>query len=385
MPVSANDVYRDFTGLSNVNPWTDAGFRYISTPRFEVNTGGIRPVSGLPVAMFDELFTDDTCICEITIVSNIGSFSDPVGPCIFVNGGAEDGYGYLFECNATALRIRRRDAATGSGTAVGVQFAPAVTLANGDIMTLQYIKSTGELTAYQNGTLLATRTDTTYQADDLSPAVYGSRDNNGGRRVGEFGATGIDLLPTISSVNAGTLLAGSTGNTITFSGAFALSSLSIGGVSATAITEVEPDEFTFSFPALADNTSHPGFGTRTITASNGVDSITLSISYLPQTGYTFQTLAGDLDTTTDASVIKDFDPAAAVTDQIAHRTETTVNADGTGSTTITGAQTAWHWDASTTTIYSYEILTGTLDGGGLTARRLTASGLTARALTAKRL
>lgn len=162
---------------------------------------------------------------------------------------------------------------------------------------------------------------------------------------------------SITSINGGAgVMAGSIGNTITFSSSFALTSLTIGSIAATNISG-STTSWTFDLPAQVDNTTSQTYGLKTCTAGNGSINLTASTAFLPAYGYDYETLTNPIDQTIDG-VVYEFDPAAAANDQIAAPSETIIGTDASGTTTITGKQILYHFSVSTGKVYTYELITG---------------------------
>ncbi|MES1987010.1 MAG: hypothetical protein V4440_03100, partial [Pseudomonadota bacterium] len=188
----------------------------------------------------------------------------------------------------------------------------------------------------------------------------------------------------ISNVNSGNgLKVGSTGNTITFSASFALTSLTIGGVAATNIAGAGTS-WTFDIPLQVDNTTAQSYGSKTVTAGNGSVNLTTTANYLPLNGYTYVTLTAPIDQSING-VVYNFSPAAVVTDQIAFQTPaTTIDTHANGSTTITGTQTLWHWSSTANKAYSFLLITGDTTSG-LGAPLLSIKSLDIKALTIRKM
>lgn len=164
--------------------------------------------------------------------------------------------------------------------------------------------------------------------------------------------TSIDDINTNEQVRVS-----STGNTITTSGLGTLTTLTLGGKSATSISATGGDG-TFSMPAFVDATTYSLLGTVTATAGDGTSTADLSVSLLPTTGWSYVTLSGTLNTT-NTGVLYNFSPAASVGDQIVYETaKGTVDAQGNYEGDFDGTQTMWHIKASDGVTRSYDVITG---------------------------
>lgn len=163
--------------------------------------------------------------------------------------------------------------------------------------------------------------------------------------------------PTLDSINSGTVLVGSTGNTVNTTSMATLISLTVGGKSATSLSATGGDG-TFSMPSFVDGTTYSLMGSVTATANDGVNTADKTITLSPMTGFSYVTLAGTLNTSSTGGLYN-FSPAAVVNDQIVYETANiTYDAQGNITSSFTGTQTAWHIQASTGITRSYSIITG---------------------------
>ncbi len=197
------------------------------------------------------------------------------------------------------------------------------------------------------------------------------------------GAVSLNLGVAISSINSGNgVSAGSTGNTIIFTGSYSLTALTIGNISAVNISG-SGISWTFDLPAIIDNTTSQNFGSKTATASNGATNLTLSTQWLPPTGYSYIEIGSLINQTVTGTVYL-FNPAAAQFDQIATRSpETPETNTSDASTTITGKQTGYHWSLSTNKIYTFDLITGGDNPYALLKQNLTSSSITSATITQK--
>lgn len=172
-----------------------------------------------------------------------------------------------------------------------------------------------------------------------------------------FKASAGSVSATIDDINTTEVVrVSSTGNTISTTGLGALTTLTIGGKSATSISATGGDG-TFSMPAFSDGVAYSLMGTKTATAGDGTNTADLSVSLLPMTGWNYVTLSGTLNTTT-TGVLNSFSPAAVVTDQIVFETaKATVDAQGNILSDYDGTQTMWHIKASDGVTRSYSVIT----------------------------
>lgn len=183
--------------------------------------------------------------------------------------------------------------------------------------------------------------------------------------------TSIDTYPA-------TVRSGDTGVAYTTTGLSTVSSITIGALAATSISDTSGDG-THSIPTLVDGVAHELYGTKTVTITGTGGSPTTTTSFQPLNTQSFVTLSGTLNTT-NTGVLYNFSPAAVVGDQVVYTTATaTVGAQGNLTTDFIGTQTMWHIDAATKTARSYSVVTGTGAGANgvsvsLQAGTPTASG-----------
>ena len=170
-------------------------------------------------------------------------------------------------------------------------------------------------------------------------------------------APSIDTYPAF-------IRSGSTGNAYTTTGLSSVSSITIGTLAATAISDTSGDG-THSVPSLTDGVAHELYGIKTITINGTGGSPTTTALLNPLSTQNYVTLSGTLNTT-NTGVLYNFSPAAVVGDQIVFLTanNTSVDAQGNLTTDLSGTQQMWHIQASTKIARSYDVTTGT---AGLTA------------------
>lgn len=163
-------------------------------------------------------------------------------------------------------------------------------------------------------------------------------------------AVSIDSYPA-------TIRSGSTGNAYTTTGLSAVSSITIGALSATSLSDTAGDG-THSVPSLVDGVAHQLYGTKTVTINGTGGSPTTTTQFSPLSTQSYVTLSGTLNTT-NTGVLYNFSPAAAVGDQIVFDTaKGAVDAQGNYSGDYDGAQTMWHIDATDNVARSYTVTTG---------------------------
>jgi hypothetical protein len=162
---------------------------------------------------------------------------------------------------------------------------------------------------------------------------------------------------TINSYPA-TVRSGDTGVAYTTTGLSAVSSITIGSLAGTSISDTSGDG-THSVPSLTDGVAHELYGTKTVTITGTGGAPTTTTSFQPLSTQSFVTLSGTLNTT-ETGVLYNFSPAASVGDQIVWTTANgTVDAQGNYAGDFEGTQTMWHIDATDNVARSYDVITGT--------------------------
>jgi len=328
-------------------------------------------VTSSPISLYtcDEDSAD--CSFENTLIGGSGSGGNFYPCCVRVN----DINNLIGLRITSANNLELVKYAAGAPTTLGTI---AITgRATGDKIKLSAVGNT--LNAYYNGVLKIGPITETFNNTQTKMGMFGRSST-----INNFisAAESINLGVAISSINGGNgVRSGSTGNTITYTGSFAMSTFALAGISATNISG-SGSSWTFDFPAQVDDTLSQNWGAKTATAGNGSTSLTLATSYLPPAGYSHVTLADPIDQSINGDVYQ-FSPAAVATDQIATLDpETPTSTSATSTTTITGTQTAYHWSSVTGKFYTFELITGDLSlKGKLTYSNLTSSNLTSRAVT----
>lgn len=186
--------------------------------------------------------------------------------------------------------------------------------------------------------------------------------------------------PTISSLTT-TLRSGSSGNTYATTGMASVTSVSIGTLAATSVSDTAGSG-TFAIPALVDETVHELYGTRTVTVSNGTNSPTVTRTFLPAVGWDFVTLGSSINSTV-TGIVYGFSPAAVQNDLLVYDpTKIIPDTSANAEISHTGSQILWHIQASTKIARSYTVITGV--DAGLSAQLTSSSTTTAPLTTALR-
>lgn len=288
MAIEAWDYYLNFNGQANEAPWVE-WTDYENS--FAINTNGLRPNGFVAAsAHYSDVFTS-TPRAGFTITTNISASSDPLGIALFVADGANAGKGYIFWINGGTGSVRRRDTATGTGSNIGSPTTFALpTLTNGDEFWIEY--SGGTITVYHNGVGVATRDDSTYQAEDFVAGVVGDAQNNNGRRIG---AIGIDNLSsqTIDALGDGntTVRVGGT-HSVNTTGLGALTTASTIGGKAISSASAPSGDGTITLAGFVNGETYPAMGTVTCIMTD--DTLSASVNRTLDTipGWQWVTVAG---------------------------------------------------------------------------------------------
>lgn len=185
--------------------------------------------------------------------------------------------------------------------------------------------------------------------------------------------------PTLNNINTNNIVrVNSTGNTISTSGIATLTSLTIGGKSATSLNAPNGDG-TFSMPGFTDEQVYSLLGTRSAVATDGTNSDDLNVTLLPANGWDYVTLAGTLNTGNTGTIFS-FSPTAVVNDQIVFPLSHVVDAQGNLQTDVDGTVVFWHIQASTGVTRSFTVTTG-VGAGDITPNNFNFTNLTNQALS----
>jgi hypothetical protein len=217
--------------------------------------------------------------------------------------------------------------------------------------------STGGAVVYKNAVSVITTTYTDFLSN-LRAGVTTYRDNSIAVIVNTLVTVTGGASATLDDINSGgSILVGSTGNTITTTGLGTLTTLTIGTVSATSLSATGGDG-TFTMPTFVDGGTYQLLGSKTVTAGDGTLSANLTKTLAAPTNHSYVTLSGTLNTT-NTGVLYNFSPAAVVGDQIVFdNTKGTVDAQGNYEGSFDGTQTMWHIKASDWVTRSYDVITG---------------------------
>lgn len=168
--------------------------------------------------------------------------------------------------------------------------------------------------------------------------------------------------PTLYDLNGNNIVkVGSSGNTISTAGLGTLTSLTIGGVSATSLSAPGGDG-TFSFPGYVDGVVTSLLSTVTAVAGDGTNTANRSVTLQPTDGWSYVTLSGTLNSS-NTGILYNFSPAAVTGDQIVFESGNVI-VDAQGNIETDTNTTLWHIQASTGVARSVAV---TVIAGGSTA------------------
>lgn len=376
------DMIYDFTVDPTVNPFpAPSGWEYVFGSGQTINGGwrtGTTPLE--QCAMWPESLaatTDKILHARITIPVSSGSLAGAYF-------GDASGDGYQIAISNSTMRANLT-----SGGSIGTQLGadgtpPAWTV--GDTFDFYRDQSDGRMWIEYGGENIFERTSTV---------------NTGQQKAGIFSRAGYvgvatvfdsdTIIPAIASINSGTgIVSGSAGNAMVVSGfASPVTTLTVGGLAMTAVTNTSGDNYTFTDPGFIDGSVDPGFGTLSAVASNvGETSSGFNVTRTLDSALTavvLGTLSEDPETIAVKAAAQGLTIAA--TDTLYYGDGITIYGDGTISGAEDGDHEVWHRDEATDvmTLIIVTIGEGVVIGVGITMRALTASSITMRNLTMRSL
>jgi len=162
---------------------------------FNVVTNRVRGNAGRSVLAIKTSVADFTDYHEASVIYRTVSNTDYGGPAVMVDPVAGTGYALMLDgTNSTSRMIVKFTSTTQTQVGTLAALVPAA----GETWTLraQNLGSSVELTAYQNGSLVMTRTDSTSPHLTGQPGLYYRRENVGGTYLDDFTAQDIGGAPT---------------------------------------------------------------------------------------------------------------------------------------------------------------------------------------------
>jgi hypothetical protein len=172
-------------------------------------------------------------------------------------------------------------------------------------------------------------------------------------------ATEASIIPTISSINSGSVRVGSTGNTLVTANYASVTGLTIGGVAATAIAG-SGNNRTFNFPDYNIGGILPAFGTVSAVATDGTTPSNINVNFQPKSTQSYVTLTS---VGSGAGFVSAY-TTCAIGDQIVFdlpatlsATTNSVSVTGAISTDYIGTQTMWHRNGSTGVMTQLSVVT----------------------------
>ncbi len=178
---------------TNENPWTPADIIIPSGSLQTDSTLGIRNGSGATHVVFAHDANYGDVITAEAVISQWHDFDELfVGAVVRTGGNAGASVGLIILADDT-LRFRRINAA-GSATDIGGDIIPPVTITAADVIEVVYNKTTGAISATQNGSTIGSgQTDSTYAGESsLAAGVYMYPGGNNTTYIASFSGTGVD-------------------------------------------------------------------------------------------------------------------------------------------------------------------------------------------------
>ncbi len=228
MATATGDIAVDFSGLGDVNPYTNVDFT-AGNNNFNITSGSLRPVTVETVGLFlytDSNPTDSTIRSKIEINHSSAVANDIIGAAI----ADTSGNGYAAVVNGTELYIYELTAYA----FVTLASKGGVSYSSLDIIELDLNTGTGALEAFIGGVSELTTTDTTFSSN-LKAGVYGRWDNTNAHGAVSFAADGYAASGVSITSVTDPIVSGSS-FTITGSGFEAsqgTGTVTVGGESAT--------------------------------------------------------------------------------------------------------------------------------------------------------
>lgn len=381
MTTVTGSVSIDFSGIGDVNPWTDANVSVVTDNNmaFQVLNGLLTSGSGSAYAGF--IYNASAPSGTITSKAELGRDStlyfDPDGPAII----DASGNGYWLRVVHNDIRIYRLDAWV--PTLIGASINQAFNLY--DRVELELNPATGALVSRHEGTQLDTVTDTTYSTNLYAGAVK-NRDNSlGARGIRSWAADGYATTDSITT--DGATVPGST-ESYTPSG-FASGTPNAGtltqGTRSITLTSVNGTQFTV--PAIADQGAACLFGTDvTVTITNGTEQATDTMTWLPSSGLDYVTLTSL--SSDQSSLLLAWNGTAEVGGQLIFPDTWTVNAAAEIVSAPEGVSTCYYISPSEGANTVFEAFTVTIGADGqivLSIKKLASRKLNSVKLTSSKL
>lgn len=387
-----SDVIKDYTILSDVNPYSDANYTQptgsingrIFSGRFVSTTTGnsVYLLNAAPSRIGGEY------ICTVKIGEFTGDSSASRGQAIM----ATNGDGYFTLVRSFDLRVYKTTAGAGVTTLTQIGSTIPLTAVDGDDFLFAYNPSNGAMRCLQNGVSRFTATDSTHAAVDFRLGVL-SRAALG--RIRSFTASGISVF-TVTSINGGSPITSSQSAvaaiTTGFTGLPTTITTNATGVTCGTITGTT-NAPAWVQPIRTDGAIFPKSGTVvTYTFTNGSETASGTQTIIKDANQTKVVVASPINddiTCLFGAIFAATGRSAANDDEVYHTvpagmSDLVINPDGTMSVTNAGTFPCWIWTAATGINYYYWVTiteSGVVIGGGLTSSGLTVSGLTIAGLT----
>lgn len=191
MGLPTGDYVQDFTGLSNVNPYTNSNFTLIDAGKaLKIVSGALLPASAYGAIVrwrWNGTVTGGATL-RAKLEAGVAHSSDGLIPCLL----AANGSGYIFYVSNTSVNIKTIDT-TGSVQG-GLASGTAASAASGDIFMLELVPGTHTLNGYLNGSLVSgcTTVDSTFTTGLAPGFAFDPSNNNTSTALG-FAADGVSV------------------------------------------------------------------------------------------------------------------------------------------------------------------------------------------------
>lgn len=240
MSTVTGDFSINFTGLSNVDPYTNSNLTALNANTVKVLSGAAKNsgfVSGTYYRYNGAMSSSATLRAKLEVGTN-GTSGDTLYVFLMTSGGN----GYWARVSGTALVIWRLAALAGD-LSIASATLPAAPV-SGDQIVLELNQTTHTLTAYVNGVSKATGTDSTYTSG--LAFGFGFESNNGNASTAlSFAGDGVVAVAavisgptpsgTLGTTTTATIGATTDQNTGTFYAVLATSSGALTGITAAQI------------------------------------------------------------------------------------------------------------------------------------------------------
>lgn len=199
MTTATGDYAIDWSGVSDVNPYTNAGWTAEGPGGFTIQSGSLRPIAADGRNFFaytGAAVSGDVYSAKMEVNHASASGLDQNGPAILDTSGN----GYCVEVNGVNTRLRKVVAYNTSGIAYD-----DVAYVSGDVFEITVDVSDGSVEAFKNGVGFSAATDTTYDTG-LRPGIWMLFNNSNAHGAISFAADNVVAASatTIADIEWGT-------------------------------------------------------------------------------------------------------------------------------------------------------------------------------------